>query len=39
MKSNSDGTSQSIAVVQVNDERAMTWTKPDDWELDSQKVP
>ena len=29
-----DGTSNSIAVVQVNDERATTWTKPDDWQYD-----
>jgi hypothetical protein len=34
----SDGTARTIAVLQVNDERATTWTKPDDWELDSQNV-
>jgi hypothetical protein len=33
-----DGTSNSIAVVQVNDERATPWTKPDDWQYD-QKNP
>jgi hypothetical protein len=31
-----DGTSNTIAVVQVNDDRATTWTKPDDWELDEK---
>jgi type II secretory pathway pseudopilin PulG len=31
-----DGTSNTIMVVQVNDDRATTWTKPDDWELDEQ---
>ena len=29
-----DGTSNSIMVVQVNDDRATTWTKPDDWQYD-----
>ncbi len=29
-----DGTSNSIAVLQVNDDRAAVWTRPDDWELD-----
>lgn len=33
-----DGLSRSIMVVQVNDERATTWTKPDDWELDEKNV-
>jgi hypothetical protein len=27
-----DGTSHSLAVVQVDDDRATTWTKPDDWQ-------
>lgn len=27
-----DGTSNTIMLVQVNDERATPWTKPDDWE-------
>ena len=30
-----DGTSNSIAVVQVDDENAVAWTQPDDWELDA----
>ncbi len=29
-----DGTSNSIMLVQVNNDRATTWTKPDDWEFD-----
>ena len=29
-----DGTSFTIMILQVNDQRATTWTKPDDWELD-----
>jgi hypothetical protein len=32
----SDGTARTIAVLQVNDERATTWTRPDDWEFDPQ---
>jgi prepilin-type processing-associated H-X9-DG protein len=28
-----DGTSNTIAVVQANDEHAVTWTRPDDWEV------
>jgi hypothetical protein len=31
-----DGTSNTIAVLQVNNARAATWTKPDDWELDEK---
>jgi hypothetical protein len=27
-----DGTSNSIALLQVNDDRAAVWTKPDDWQ-------
>lgn len=34
MASVRDGTSNTIAVVQVNDDRAVAWTRPDDWELD-----
>lgn len=30
-----DGTSNTIAVVQVDDANAVIWTKPDDWELDA----
>src|SRR5690606_20312394 len=33
-----DGLSNTIAILQVNDDRATTWTKPDDWELDEQNV-
>jgi len=32
-----DGTSNTIAVLQVNDDRMAAWTKPDDWELDKKK--
>jgi prepilin-type processing-associated H-X9-DG protein len=28
-----DGTSNTIIVVDVGDERAVTWTKPEDWEI------
>ena len=38
IESVSDGTSNTIAIVQVNDDRSTTWTKPDDWEPDSQNV-
>jgi hypothetical protein len=31
-----DGTSNTIAVVEANDESAVIWTKPDDWEYDEQ---
>ena len=34
IESVSDGTSNTIAIVQVNDDRSTTWTKPDDWEPD-----
>ncbi|HMP05338.1 MAG TPA: DUF1559 domain-containing protein [Lacipirellulaceae bacterium] len=29
-----DGTSNSLAVVQVDDHNAVPWTKPEDWEMD-----
>jgi hypothetical protein len=29
-----DGTSNTIVVVQVDDNSAVPWTKPEDWELD-----
>jgi hypothetical protein len=29
-----DGTSKTMMVVEVPPERAVTWTKPDDWEVD-----
>jgi hypothetical protein len=31
-----DGTSNTIAILQVNNARAAIWTKPDDWELDEK---
>jgi hypothetical protein len=31
-----DGTSNTVAVVQVDDAKAVTWTKPEDWEMDDQ---
>jgi type II secretory pathway pseudopilin PulG len=33
-----DGTSNTVAVLQVNDESAVPWTKPADWEL-NEKSP
>jgi prepilin-type processing-associated H-X9-DG protein len=30
-----DGTTNTIAVLQVNDERAAVWTAPDDWQYDA----
>ena len=33
-----DGTANTIMVVQVNDERAAIWTRPDDWELDPKDL-
>jgi hypothetical protein len=36
LKGITDGTSNTIMVVQVNDDRATIWTKPADWELDEQ---
>jgi hypothetical protein len=30
-----DGTSNTILVVEVTPERAVVWTKPDDWEVDA----
>ncbi len=32
-----DGTSNTAMVLQVNDQRAAIWTKPDDWELNEKK--
>jgi hypothetical protein len=29
-----DGTSKTIATVEVDDEHAVPWTKPDDWDID-----
>lgn len=33
-----DGTSKTIAVIQVARDRAVTWTEPKDWELDLQDL-
>lgn len=30
-----DGTSNTIAILQVDDDNAVVWTKPEDWELDA----
>ena len=32
-----DGLSNTIMVVEANDDRAVPWTKPDDWETDIQQ--
>lgn len=32
-----DGTSNTIMVVEVDPDRAVTWTKPDDWEYNAAK--
>ncbi len=32
-----DGTSNTIAVVEADDDRAVEWTKPQDWECDATK--
>ncbi|WP_197439648.1 DUF1559 family PulG-like putative transporter [Calycomorphotria hydatis] len=32
-----DGTSNTIAMLQVDDDNAVVWTKPDDWEFDNKK--
>ncbi len=32
-----DGTSNTIAIVQVDDSHAVEWTRPDDWELDENE--
>ncbi|MGD0896729.1 MAG: DUF1559 domain-containing protein [Thermoguttaceae bacterium] len=34
MKEISDGASHTIAVVEANDDRAVPWTKPEDWNYD-----
>jgi hypothetical protein len=31
-----DGTSRTISIVEVDDERAVPWTKPDDWTFDPE---
>ena len=32
-----DGTSNTILVVEADDDKAVPWTKPDDWQFDSQR--
>jgi prepilin-type processing-associated H-X9-DG protein len=32
-----DGTSNTIMVVEADDDRAVTWTQPDDWEFDAKR--
>ena len=32
-----DGTSSTIMLVEVSDESAVVWTKPDDWEFKPDK--
>ena len=32
-----DGTSNTIMVVEADDDHAVTWTKPDDWQFDPQQ--
>jgi len=32
-----DGSSNTVMLVEVNDDRAVPWTKPDDWQLDPEK--
>ncbi|NQU20389.1 MAG: DUF1559 domain-containing protein [Candidatus Nealsonbacteria bacterium] len=32
-----DGTSNTIMVVEANDDQAVVWTKPDDWQYDAEK--
>jgi hypothetical protein len=34
MKDITDGTANTIMVVEADDERAVIWTKPDDWQFD-----
>jgi hypothetical protein len=35
MRDITDGTSNTITVVQVNDDRVVPWTQPEDWEFDA----
>ena len=32
-----DGTSYTIAVLEVDDDRSVPWTKPDDWQFDAHR--
>ncbi|HKD35927.1 MAG TPA: DUF1559 domain-containing protein, partial [Pirellulales bacterium] len=36
LKDVTDGTSNTIMIVEVNDDHAVPWTKPDDWQFDPQ---
>jgi hypothetical protein len=36
IKEITDGTSNTILVVEANDDSAVIWTKPDDWEVDPE---
>lgn len=36
MREITDGTSNTIMLLEVNDDRAVIWTKPDDFEYDQQ---
>ncbi len=35
IKSITDGTSHTIAIVQVDDDNSVIWTRPEDWEMDA----
>jgi hypothetical protein len=37
MRDISDGTSNTIMIVEADDDRAVIWTKPDDWQFDPNK--
>ncbi len=39
IKAITDGTSNTIFVVDVPDDKAVVWTKPDDWEIDRDFSP
>ncbi|MGI9456950.1 MAG: DUF1559 domain-containing protein, partial [Aeoliella sp.] len=36
MRNITDGTSNTIALLEVSDEQAVIWTKPDDWKYDAE---
>jgi prepilin-type processing-associated H-X9-DG protein len=33
-----DGAANTIMVVEADDDRAVVWTRPDDWQFDSQRA-